>query len=71
MDWYESETFNNIIKTTVDYYVKPPLDTTLNPIRAELLFAKDFGLIFEKYFYYSTAVQGMHNERILKSYYVQ
>lgn len=64
-------TFNNIIKTTNDYYMKPPLDTILNPIRAELFFAKDIGLIHEKYFYFFAALQGWHSERTLSSYYVQ
>jgi hypothetical protein len=65
-------TFNNIIKTSTFVYFKPPMDTTFNPVVAEMYFAKDVGLIREKYFYFSLLVSsGEHFERELTAFSVQ
>ena len=65
-------TFNNIIKTSIYQYMKPPMDTSFNPIIAEMYFARGVGLIREKYYYYAPLVSaGEHYERELTAYSVQ
>ena len=64
-------TFPDVIKTTVYFYLQPPMNPSFNPVIFEMYFAKDVGLIREKYSYAASQVFGEHFQRELTAYSVQ